>query len=212
MSSINDIWKNIHIGFYTFKDKDRIPSSPGSYAWYCPLDIRTDNYDEFIQMYKTIFEYDSKKQTSIISRNSEIELPWKILKHSMEFALKLLPKEKKLSNCTIEDLWYEINTDKVLLRKFRIALSKSSILLPPLYVGKTNNLAKRHKEHCESDINSEKGSFKKRFLNHVRRSDINIDFEDLIFFATTLEDLPKNSEEFLEEILKLFSQPIYSVK
>lgn len=212
MSSINDIWRTINIGFYNYKDKERIPSSPGSYAWYCPLDIKSNNYDEFIQTYKTIFEYDSKQETSLVIRKTEIELPWKTLKQSMEFALKQLPKERSLSNCTIEDLWHEINTDKLLLRKFRIALLKSSILLPPLYVGKTNNLAKRHREHCESDINSEKGSFKKRFMNHVTKNNINIDFEDLIFFVTTLEDLPINSEEFLEEILKLFSQPIYSVK
>ena len=212
MPSITDIWRNIHIGFYTYKDKDRIPSSPGSYAWYCPLDIKSDNYDEFIQMYKTILGYDCKNKTSLIYRNTEIELPWKTLKQSMEVTLNHLPKEKTVSSTTIEDLWNEINNDKELLKKFRIALLKSSILLPPLYVGKTNNLAKRHKEHCDSDINSEKGSFKKRFLNHVKENNININFEDLIFFATTLEDLPENSEEFLEEILKLFSQPIYSVK
>jgi hypothetical protein len=212
MSSINDIWRTINIGFYTYKDKEKIPPSPGSYAWYCPLDIKSNNYDEFIQTYKTVFEYDSKKEASLVIRKTEIELPWKTLKQSLEIALKQLPKERSLSNCTIEDLWHEINNDKALLRKFRIALLKSSILLPPLYVGKTNNLAKRHREHCESDINSEKGSFKKRFMNHVAKNNINIDFEDLIFFATTLEDLPPNSEEFLEEILKLFSQPIYSVR
>ena len=57
-----------------------------------------------------------------------------------------------------------------------------------------------------------KEASKNAFMSHVIKNKINIDFEDLIFFATTLENLPTNSEEFLEEILKLFSQPIYSVK
>ena len=117
MSSINDIWRTINIGFYTYKDKEKIPSSPGSYAWYCPLDIKSNNYDDFIQTYKTIFEYDCKLETSSILRKNEIDLPWKTLKHSMELALKQLPKEKSLSNCTIEDLWHEINTDKVIVKE-----------------------------------------------------------------------------------------------
>lgn len=212
MSSINDIWRNLQTRFYTYKDREKIPHSPGSYAWYCPLDIKSDNYSEFICDYKTIFEYDCQNEASSISRNTEIDLPWKTLKYSMELTLNNLPKERTLTNRKIEDLWIEINNDKDLLKKFRIALLKSSILLPPLYVGKTNNLAKRYKEHCESNINSEKGNFKKRFMNHVRKNNINIDFEDLIFFVTDLKDLPDNSEEFLEEIIKLFSQPIFSVK
>ena len=212
MSSINDIWRNINIGFYSYKDRARIPSTPGSYAWYCPLDIKSNNFDEFMQMYKTVFEYDCKKEASLIKRNAKIKFPWKILEHSMQLTLKNLPKETKLSNSTVGDLWEEINKDKIALKKFRIALLKSSILLPPLYVGKTNNLAKRYREHCESNINSEHGFFKKRFINHVQRNNININFEDLIFFATPLETLPEHSEEFLEEILKLLSQPIYSVK
>ena len=212
MSSISDIWRNINIGFYTYKDRERIPSTPGSYAWYCPLDIKSANYDEFMQTYRTIFEYDCKEEISPIERNTKIKLPWKILEHTMHLTLKNLPKDRTLSNSTIEDLWNEINKNEVSVKNFRIALLKSSILLPPLYVGKTNNLAKRYKEHCESNIDSEIGSFKKRFMNHIEKNNINISFEDLIFFATTLEDLPEHSEEFLEEILKLFSQPIYSVK
>lgn len=212
MSSINDIWRNIEVGFYTYRDKDRIPSLPGSYAWYCPLDIKSDNFDEFMQTYKTIFEYDNQNEANVILRKTEVDLPWKTLKQSVKISLKMLSKDKTFSNRTVEDLWTEINSNNKLLKKFRIALLQSSILLPPLYVGKTINLKNRYKEHCESDVNSEKGSFKKRFVSHINKNGINIPFEDLIFFATTIEDFPENSEAFLEEILKLFSQPIYSVR
>ena len=49
-------------------------------------------------------------------------------------------------------------------------------------------------------------------MNHMNNNNINIDFEDLIFFALPMEILPEHSENLLEEIIKLFAQPIYSIK
>jgi len=210
--SLNDIWKNINIGFYTFKERDRIPTKPGTYAWYCPLDIRSPKFEDFIKTYKTIFEYDSKEKTKKMERKTEIRFPWKILKQSMQLSLLDLPEKTPLSGKTVKELWNLINADENSLKKFRFALLKSSILLPPLYVGKTKNLSKRYKEHYESEIDSEKNNFKSRFMNHILGNDINIAFEDLIFFAIPMETLPEHSEELLEEIIKLLSQPVYSIK
>ena len=131
MNSVSDIWRNINIGFYTYRDRKRIPTLPGTYAWYCPLDIKTSNFNNFISMYKTIFEYDFQNEMSIVKRNTITELPWKILNNTMKLSLKDLSEDLTFSGKTLKELWEIINNNPESLKKFRVALLQSSILLPP---------------------------------------------------------------------------------
>lgn len=58
--SLDELWRELsteHIGFFTHKTCDAVPSGPGVYAWFTP--IRLDgSLDDVLKRYKRLFSCD----------------------------------------------------------------------------------------------------------------------------------------------------------
>ena len=202
---LSDVWLNIQVGFYRYKDKDLIPSKSGVYAWFYPLEIRGNSFDKFIDEIKTIFSYDSGTE-NIAIRKTNFKMCWKKIKVSIEMQIKDPNQNIKSDGKSISQIWDEAFINKEDLFNLKKALLKASIFLPPLYIGKTINLSDRYFQHCAGVP----GSFKERYDAYITQNKIYKDFEDLLFVCIETDMLPSNTEVMLEEILKVFSQPVFS--
>ena len=97
----------------------------------------------------------------------------------------------------------------------------ASILMPPLYIGKTNDLRVRCRQH-RSSSKQEENNFHNRFENFTRNKKLNngkefltTKVEDLIFVCIKTDTIgnlggdESSTEVLLEEIFKLIATPPY---
>jgi hypothetical protein len=203
-----DIWKSLgnQVGFYTSVTSEKIPHEPGMYAWFYPLGLdESTNLLDYIKKVQTLLSYDSKiKGKPKIDHT--LDFCWQIINHSIEIELKS-PTEFR----DYDETYNRIKTDKDKFKAFQIAFLKSSIYLPPLYVGKTDNLWRRYYEHIKC---SQGNNFCNRFETYAKDIDLPINkIKDLIFVTISNIETPKwedEEEKLLEFILKYISKPPYS--
>lgn len=211
MSSLrlNDIWRNVNqeIGFYTEETFDNIPSSPGVYAWFYPLRIIDKNLDVFMSEVQTILNYDSNTEGEP-EINTEHKLAWETI------CQKLTLKPKNDIKNTYRKLWNQIVEVEEDWNEIRKTIMRSSILLPPLYVGKAIDLNSRCKEHINGS--DTKNHFHKRYEEFARKNEVNSSrVSDLLFVCIKINEnkaQSKRSEELVEEIIKHLSKPKYSIR
>jgi|APSaa5957512535_1039671.scaffolds.fasta_scaffold09611_4 hypothetical protein len=219
--SMNDVWRDIskYINVYTSENFDDVPSKPGVYAWYYPIKVPSKDISDLSLELASILDYDSAIQDSV-SGSADVKFNWKTtkVKISEESNVKLKPSSKKT--------WGELIPDEELYVDFRKVLLASSILMPPLYIGKTNNLLRRCIEHRKGSGSSEdKNEFHTRFEEYTKtkilengKNFYTNEVEDLIFVcirasASSLDDNKENGiEELLENILQVIAKPPYSRK
>ena len=92
----------------------------------------------------------------------------------------------------------------------------SSILMPPLYIGKTKNLRQRCIQH--QNLSCEQNSFSKRFYDYAQENSLGSkSVKDLIFVCIKTDEINSNSdqvgkdyfEELIEEVLKISAKPVF---
>ncbi len=218
---IDDVWRDIskYINIYTSKNFDDVPSKPGVYAWFYPIELPSMNIGDLAVELSSILNYDSKLKDEPCNKEV-IPFNWK----DTEVRIKEIP-HSSFSQETHEK-WDKISNDKESLLHFRKIMLVSSILMPPLYVGKTNNLLRRCNEHRNSG--EDKNGFHNRFEEYTKNKKLvngrefnSKTVEDLIFVCIKT-DLNESHEilekdenffsELLEEILKVIAKPPYGEK
>ena len=105
---------------------------------------------------------------------------------------------------------------------FERALMEASIFLPPLYIGKADNLYNRYYQHINShaDISNTKNTFGRRFRLFVEGNpDLKVKLRDLLFVCISFEEKTdakfKEDEELnnlLEQVLMGIICPPFSMK
>ena len=99
-------------------------------------------------------------------------------------------------------------------------LLEASLLMPPLYVGRTNNLRQRYLQHVQ-DSEPTKNDFHSRFAEHAADLSLKISVNDLIFFCIrTPKELRayfgrsdnSQSNTLVEQILMLLCRPPFSIR
>ena len=217
---MDDVWRDIskYINIYTKRNFDDVPSKPGVYAWFYPIELPSMNIGDLAVELSSILNYDSKLKDEPIS-HSKIHFNWKDTEVSIaEVPHSSIPKHTY-------DKWDKISKDRESLLHLRKIMLVSSILMPPLYVGKTNNLLRRCNEHRNSC--EDKNGFHNRFEKYTKNKKLvngrefnSKTIEDLIFVCiktdfneshTILEEDGK-FEDLLEEILKIIAKPPYGEK
>jgi hypothetical protein len=217
---MDDVWRDIskYINIYTKRNFDDVPSKPGVYAWFYPIELPSMNIGDLAVELSSILNYDSKLKDEPISR-SKIPFNWKDIEVSIaEVPHSSIPKHTY-------DKWDKISKDRESLLHLRKIMLVSSILMPPLYVGKTNNLLRRCNEHRNSG--KDENGFHNRFEKYTKNKKLvngrefnSKTIEDLIFVCiktdfneshTILEEDGK-FEDLLEEILKIIAKPPYGEK
>jgi len=215
--ALSDVWGDIssYIQVYTARNFDDVPSSPGIYAWYYPIKLPSSNIEDLSLELSSVLNYDSKLKSDK-DRMGNIEFNWK----NIEVNLK--EKHNDSFPPRIKEHWEEFKNDEQSIKELERMMLVGSILMPPLYIGKTNNLNIRCRQH-RSNTNFDENNFHTRFENYMKNKVLENQeqhltqyVEDLIFvciktdaFENTEKDNTK-SEEILEEIFKIFARPPYS--
>ena len=215
--ALSDVWRDIssYIKIYTGTNFDDVPISPGIYAWYYPIKMPTSmKIDDLAEELSSILNYDSELKREQ-EKSGEIEFNWK------KVEVNLIEKNVKKFPKKTYDHWSKLKNNTKFVNDLEKMMLVGSILMPPLYIGKTNNLNIRCRQHrTNNDVNE--NNFHNRFEQFAKNKKLNNQekfltqrVEDLIFVCITTDSLESGentsteAEELLEEIFKLFAKPPY---
>ena len=209
MSSIrlNDLWRSVNneIGFYTSETFKNIPSIPGVYAWFYPLRIVTKDLYKFIHEVDVVLNYDCDTK-GIPRKGTSINFSWDTIFQTVEI------QTKTIDLSSFERIWNELVSEENEFDELRKVVMRASIFLPPLYVGKTNNLNNRCQQHINGTADD--NNFHKRFEDYASLNNSTAKkISDLLFVAikTRVENQHNiKNEGLIEAILKYFTKPKYS--
>jgi hypothetical protein len=210
-SNLNDIWRSVgrEISFYTKETFQDIPDVPGVYAWFYPLRITTDIFDEFLNEINTVLNYDPETKGEP-KRVYSADLNWQQIVQSISIKTKSynIDKYRKTWDKIMQD-----DNSSTTKDNFKRIIMRASIFLSPLYVGK----AKKLKTRCFQHINGkgQNNDFNNRFETYALEKNLTSKkIKDLIFVTLLTENNPNETEEaekLVEAILKNLAKPKYSI-
>lgn len=193
------------LGFYTLHNRQDIPAVPGCYGWFLPLWLMRDTLPEFLNAFGAVLNHEPNSPTEM-----DAGFKWDAVKVRVRRSFEpTLPR-------FAEPLWNRLDPDDPARKALQNVLLQSSILTPPLYVGKTNDLRRRYKEHTTPN----RTGFNRRFSTFSSRERFGLQVDDLIFVSvSTTPDVerafkstgdPSNINKLVEEILKRLCRPPFS--
>lgn len=195
------------LGFFTWSTRDEIPTEPGCYGWYLPLWLLRDSLPEFLAMYGAVLTCGTRPPVELRAKYS-----WDAV------AVTLRRELKDSTSDSITSIWNGLYANPHTRDALQQILLQASVLLPPLYVGKTDNLRRRYNEHTDSKSSS--NTFSNRFAESALALGLSLDVSELIFVSirtgreaeTVLSKTAgaENAEDLLEEILKRLCRPPFS--
>jgi len=213
---INDVWRNIgkEIGVFVKGQFDFVPMSPGVYAWFYPLRVTSLNLEQLLGELSDVFNYDAELEATP-KHSSIVPFTWNVIKLEVEQSKKDL-----IINDQLKKIWQDVISSPELFLELRKALMRASILMPPLYVGKTNCLHSRCSQHLND---TRDGTFHSRFERYAStRGFSSSKISDLIFACITTDSTGEDNETeinahtdleiLLEAIMKFVSAPSYGIR
>ena len=198
------------LGFYTIETQERIPALPGCYAWFLPLWLYVDSLDKIVERVMKIVDYEPKPEKTVSA-----EFQWQ----SVEFGVQHRARLRSVSEGD-RATWQRLVANPPGRDALERCLLEASLLMPPLYVGRTNNLRRRYLEHTDL-VHDDYNKFNKRFLDHMRHLEIKLRVSDLLFVCVkTPSDLESTLgvygsgevESLIEHLLMQFCRPAYSLR
>lgn len=216
--ALSDVWRDIssYIKVYTYNNFEEVPASPGIYAWYYPIQLPSMDINDLGEELSSVLNYDSSLKGDK-TKTGNIDFNWK------KIEINLAEKHNNKFPPGILNKWDELSKNSKLVDDLEKIMLVGSILMPPLYIGKTNNLNLRCHQHRTSST-SEENNFHNRFEKFAKEEALykkkllTHNIEDLIFVCIKTDkleisgNLDTNSEELLEEIFKLYARPPYGEK
>lgn len=197
------------LGFFTLQTRDEIPDRPGCYGWFLPLWLPPDRntLPDFVQTFGRALSHESRPPAEL-----DAGFAWDSVKVRVRRAF-----EPSVPSFTTP-LWDRLNADDDARTALQQVLLQASILAPPLYVGKTDNLRQRYNQHTRDDGSG----FNTRFSAYAKGANLGLRVVDLIFVCIRTEThveetLTRNTStdkinSLLEEILKRLCGPPFSVQ
>ena len=197
------------LGFYTKETKERVPEQPGCYAWFLPLWFYRSDLNELMQVVGGVLNYDKK-----LEREANARFTWESVKLRVRRVAEIQATE------TIRSTWERVCADAQAKRELQQTMLEASLLMPPLYVGKTKNLRQRYLQHTEGN-SYERNDFHTRFTECASDLDLTISVSDLLFVCIKTEQdsaqvplgvAEDDLEKLVEHILMQFCRPPFSLK
>jgi hypothetical protein len=203
---LNDVWYNIQgqVHFLTRNTFDQAPAVPAVYAWYYPLRVSTYDLKTFLEEVIAVMSYDAKSD-DIASMESVLSTAWR----KYHFTLDSSPTVDEIPR-SFANTWERVVKER--FESMRMDLMRLSLFMPPLYVGKTNSLARRLREHI--DGRAPAGDFHARFRNFAEERGLSQrTVADLLCVAITTPEESASDEyvELIEYIMKTLAGPGFSV-
>lgn len=193
------------LAFYTSETAHKIPEAPGCYAWFVPLWIYRDDLTALMTVVRDLRTYDDQPE-----REVQADFTWQSV------GLVVSRSEPVRPSPGAEATWKRLLSASKTRTALQRLLLEASLLMPPLYVGRTNCLKRRYREH----VRDSKGNFHRRFTRHTRALGIALPVSDLLFAclstdATVNRDLSRIDDReltgLIEHILMNACRPPFSI-
>ena len=198
------------LAFYTKDTSDQIPEAPGCYAWFLPLWIYRDDLRDLMRLVGNLLSYDYPSA----ERHTSAHFSWETLHLGVHREPTLALTD---DICTA---WDELIRDKRYKAAIQQTLIEASLLMPPLYVGRTTSLHRRYLDHTGARARH-KNTFHSRFSECVEALGLKLGISDLLFVCITTpvelrEALADTTDGrlnvMLEKVLMQCCRPPFSLK
>ena len=199
--------RHSRLGLYTSETKDSIPATPGCYAWFLPLWLYTDDLDDLVQMIARMLRFEpspTRQATLQFARDRVQVCVTKTIDATVSDA------QRQSWNTLLQHDDSRAALEEILL--------EASLLMPPLYVGRTRNLQRRYAQHTSGQKG--RNDFYKRFTTYVRDQDLKLLVSDLLFVCIRTADIDpaklhldsKAVEALIEHVLIRLGRPSFSLR
>ena len=230
MSELNNTWidmSNDEIGFYVRENSQRIPNKRGVYAWFYPLwlnfdmndnasdEQRENNLRDQVRKIRNIHAYDPLIK-NLAFLDKEFDFKWEPLNVNISKKpekINLYKKDEKTWN----DLSKKGEKTKTNTKKYALL---GTLFTRPLYIGLADNLNVRYNDHINGYGND--NNFNKRITDYFLKINVNYSVSDLLFVCIPFDEIEssknkdeniwRNQQEVIENILKVIGQPIFGSK
>jgi len=173
-----------NLGFYTFQSMDDIPEQPGCYAWMLPLWIFHQELDPFLESVTNLLN--REKSTAKLTFNWD------------SVALNAVRKTDSDATEGKTTTWNTLVHTEEGRRSLQQALLEASIFLPPLYVGRTDNLKRRYLEHTQP-TNREVNDFHSRLQQRIEDLGLKLSPSDLLFVSLVIRSPSRHKDSSIQE-------------
>ena len=184
-----------------------IPEQPGCYAWFLPLWIYQTDLNRLMELIGEVYGYEQEPESVM-----NAQFNW----HSVDFRVRSQATVRPVRG-DLAELWDQILADDEARAALTQLLLEASLLMPPLYVGRTANLKVRYQQHLTETKG--KNDFHTRFMKCISESDLDLQIGDLLFVCIKTQDHLNQSlnqfynvELLVEQILMQFCRPPFSLK
>ena len=197
------------LGFYTKETAEEIPERPGCYAWLLPLWLYCTDFDELMGIVGNVIGYEQESVKGV-----DVPFTWDTVKLQVGRAVRTITRERTL------ETWEKVLADDKGKEALQQTLLEASLLMPPLYVGRTNSLKDRYLQHTDSRRFNE-NTFHSRFTKCAEDLNLKISVTDLLFVCIeTPKELRKalgESDEsepnlLIEHMLMQLCRPPFSLR
>ena len=197
------------LGFYTKETRDTIPELPGCYAWFLPLWFYRSDLDDLMTLVGHVLNYEQHPDKFV-----DVPFNWDSVR------LRARRETNTQVSDRVREIWNRLTSDATARDALEETLLEASLLMPPLYVGRTRDLRQRYSQHTAKTGHS-KNDFHSRFTKWADALQLDLSVGDLLFVSLmtredlgrTLGDVPQHDVEFLiEQILMQFCRPSFSLK
>lgn len=217
--NINEIWMRLstdQVGFFTKDNDTKIPTIPGVYAWFFPIDLKLSDKDKIkyqLVKLRKIYSYDAKIH-DLASLTNHYGFNW----DPFSVTIKKLPEFLQVSENQF-DFYDELLSlpanDQFNTRLYTLI---GTLFTRPLYIGLTLNLKERYESHVNGY--GKGNTFHKRFNDYIEKLGYDDQVRDLLFVCIPFLNYIKSNGQidldsqlrFVEALLKLLGQPIFGEK
>ncbi|SMN00673.1 hypothetical protein SPONL_1508 [uncultured Candidatus Thioglobus sp.] len=214
--SVDDVWRRIdnHMGVFVKGNYDQVPDGKGVYAWFYPLRVTTKKLDDVIEEFSKVAHYDAISK-SIPKSSSVVEFNWSNSRISIKHSIKLKTIAKK-----VYEAWNLYKENDELFLELRKSIMSASLLMPPLYVGKTKSLRTRCMQHVKGE-EGDNSNFHSRYESFAKKHNFSAKEVAELIFVCIRTDYEKydmeedggnmNPHSVVEAILKAAARPPYGI-
>ena len=201
---------NSRLGFYTKATHDRIPENPGCYAWFLPLWLYRDDLNDLVRLVSSLLDFEPDPD-----QQADVDFNWQSVELHVRHATRLAPAAD-----TARAAWDSLLANPDARKAVQQTLLEASVLMPPLYVGRTNNLKQRYLQHAQ-ERKSKRNDFHSRFAAYASHLELKLSVADLLYVciqtplnirAVLDESAEGELNLLIEQMLMRFCRPPFSVR